>query len=90
LSRAKIPPMITDSNQVRLAKMTGRRVQEVSNEQSGGVLGSVKPRISCQNGSLLRRVGNGKYDFQIVAFLVPLLSTLTVESRGVLGIEDYE
>jgi hypothetical protein len=26
--RRKIPPMITDSNQVRLAKMAGRRVQE--------------------------------------------------------------
>jgi hypothetical protein len=26
--REKIPPMITDSNQVRLAKMAGRRVQE--------------------------------------------------------------
>ena len=27
-----IPSMITDSNQVRLANMTGRRVQEVLNE----------------------------------------------------------
>jgi hypothetical protein len=28
--RKRIPPMITDSNQVRLAKMAGRRVQEGS------------------------------------------------------------
>jgi hypothetical protein len=34
-------------------------------------------RVSCQNGSPLRRVKNRKYDFQIVAFLVPLLLTLT-------------
>jgi len=32
--RGKIPSMITDSNQVRLAKMAGRRVQEVLNEIS--------------------------------------------------------
>jgi hypothetical protein len=27
-----------------------------------------KLNISCQNGSLLRRVENGKYDFQIITF----------------------
>jgi hypothetical protein len=30
LSRTEIPPMITDSNQACMAKMIGRRVQEVS------------------------------------------------------------
>jgi hypothetical protein len=30
LSRTEIPPMITDSNQACMAKMIGRRVQEVT------------------------------------------------------------
>jgi hypothetical protein len=31
--KKKIPSMITDSNQVHLAKMTGRRLQEVLNRR---------------------------------------------------------
>jgi len=39
MSRSKIPSMITDSNQACLAKMTGRRVQEVLLRRDPGKIG---------------------------------------------------
>jgi len=35
MSRSNIPSMITDSNQSCIAKMTGRRLQEVRVEKEG-------------------------------------------------------
>ncbi len=34
----------------------------------GMILDLLNPRVSCQNGSPLRRGENGRYDFQIITF----------------------
>ncbi len=34
----------------------------------GGDFGPLKARVSCQDGKSLRRVENGRYDFQIITF----------------------
>jgi hypothetical protein len=55
-----------------LAKTIGRRVKEELNEATvqyvGVVWDPLKPWISCQDGKSLRRVKNGRYDFQIITF----------------------
>jgi hypothetical protein len=51
----------------------------------GGGLDSLKARLSCQDGKSLRRVENGRYNFQIITFIRtygPVIADAETSTKG--------
>jgi hypothetical protein len=58
---------------MRKEKVTKEEANEANVHYVWGGWPLLRPRISCQDGKSLRRVGNGRYGFQILAFFMTRL-----------------